>query len=410
MNSKEIDLDDIEGNSFPGIIIWIRGDYVNPRAIKIGIIGGGQLGKMLIQEAKKMDFTVIVLDPSKNSPCKKIADKHIEGDLHDEDKIKELVKKCDVTTFEIENINTEVLSKLEDKGHKIFPSPKILEIIKDKSKQKEFLDKNNIPTSKWERITHIEKTANNLGMPFVQKACCGGYDGRGVQVINGQDDFKNSLKGDSFGEKYVDFKKELAVMVSRNINGDIKSFPVVEMDFNHGENICDTIIAPAKVSKDIEKRAKKLALECIKAFDGIGVFGVEMFLTKNDEILINEIAPRVHNSGHYTIESCTTSQFEQHIRCICGLPLGSTELILPSVVTNILGEENQYGEPYYKGMTEALEIPGVNVHIYGKSEVKPFRKMGHVTVVDKDRERAIKKSNDVKNILKAISKKGANNE
>lgn len=382
---------------------------MNPRDITIGIIGGGQLGKMLIQEAKKMDFTVIVLDPSPNSPCIKMADEYIRADFYDKKSIRKLVEKCDITTFEIENIDTEILYKLEEEGNKIYPSPRVLDIIKDKSKQKEILLKNNIPTSKWERIEDLRETAKNLGLPFVQKACFGGYDGRGVYVIRSEEDFENAIERESFGEEYIDFEKELAVVVSRNIKGEIKCFPVVEMIFDEKENICDEIIAPGNIDEEIAKKAKKLAERCIEVFKGVGVFGIEMFLTKDGEILVNEIAPRVHNSGHYTIESCITSQFEQHIRAVCDIPMGSTELIIPSVVVNILGDENAFGLPYYKGIKDVLEIPGVNIHIYGKNEVKPYRKMGHVTIVDSDIQRAVEKAERVKKVLRATSVEVNNN-
>ncbi len=376
---------------------------MNPKDFKIGIIGGGQLGKMLIQEAKKMDFSVLVLDPSPNAPAFKIADEYIVADFFNQDKIRELVEKCDVTTFEIENIDTEILSVLEQAGNKIYPSPGLLEKIKDKSKQKEMMTNNNIPTSLWERISDLNDTAERLGLPFVQKSCCGGYDGRGVFVIKSKEDFKKALGGKTFGEKFVDFEKELAVIVARNSQGEVKSFPVVEMAFDHNENICDMIIAPATVDKAIKEKAKQLAIRCIELFEGVGVFGIEMFLTKEGDVFINEIAARVHNSGHYTIESCMTSQFEQHIRAICGLPLGATDLIVPSVVINILGKEDQYGHPFYDGMNKALKIPGVNLHIYGKDYIKPYRKMGHVTIVDKDINKAIEKSNKVKETLFALS-------
>lgn len=376
---------------------------MNPRNFKIGIIGGGQLGKMLVQEAKRMDFTVVVLDPELKSPGGQLADEHIVGGLNDSVKIRELVEKCDVTTFEIENINTEILLKLEDEGNTILPSPRVLDVIKDKSKQKEMLVNNNLPTAKWERIKDVKETAKSLGLPFVQKACCGGYDGRGVYIIKNESDFEKALDTESLGEECVNIEKELAVMVARNTERETKSFPVVEMVFNEAENICDMIVAPGKIDKELERRVKELAVKTVEALSGVGVFGVEMFLTKDNEILINEIAPRVHNSGHYTIESCITSQFEQHLRAICGMPLGSAELIIPSVVVNILGEEGHYGNPYYRGLKNVLAIPGVNVHIYGKEHIKPFRKMGHVTVVDKDIEKAIEKAFMVKENLSSIS-------
>lgn len=376
---------------------------MNPRDFKIGIIGGGQLGKMLIREAKQMDLGVIALDPTPNSPGGSMADEQMIGDFYDREKIKELVKKSDVTTFEIEHIDTEILCELEKDGHKIHPSPRILEIIKDKSLQKKMLVENNIPTSQWEMIGDLKETGKTLGFPFIQKSCRGGYDGRGVFLVKGEEDFDNTLKGESFGEKFVDFEKELAVIVARDITGKMKCFPIVEMAFDERANICDMVIAPARVDRSIAEKARDTAIKCIEVLGGVGVFAVEMFLTKENEILVNEIAPRVHNSGHYTIEGCMTSQFQQHIRAICGMPLGETEALIPSVVLNILGEENEKGHPYYKGFKEALEIPGVNIHIYGKDMVKPFRKMGHVTVVDKDIEKAISKATKVKEILKAVS-------
>jgi len=377
---------------------------VNPKNFKIGIIGGGQLGKMLTREAKQMDFKVVALDPTPGSPGGSMADEQIIGDFYDREKIIELVKKCDVTTIEIEHIDTEVLTELEKEGHKIYPSPSILEIIKDKSLQKEMMVGNNIPTSRWEMISDLRETGKKLGFPFIQKSCRGGYDGRGVFLIRNEEDFENALKGESFGEKYIDFKKELAVLVARGIDGKIKCFPLVEMVFDEGANICDTVIAPARIDSNTADKARNMAIKCIEVLGGVGVFAVEMFLTEDDEILVNEIAPRVHNSGHFTIEACMTSQFQQHVRAICGLPLGETEAMIPSVVVNILGEEDEKGTPYYEGFKEALEIPGVNIHIYGKDIVKPYRKMGHVTITDRDIEKAISKSKKVKRILKAIAK------
>ncbi|SHK20356.1 5-(carboxyamino)imidazole ribonucleotide synthase [Paramaledivibacter caminithermalis] len=372
--------------------------------LKIGIIGGGQLGKMIAQEAKKMGLFVTILDPTPNSPASQIADKQIISDFNNEEKIEELVNECDITTFEIEHINTEILKRLGKDGKNIFPTSRVLEIIKDKSRQKEFLNKFNIPTSRWKRVNDNGFIDKDLGFPVVQKACRGGYDGRGVYIIKNKDDIENRLKTESFLEEYIDFEKELAIMVARNRHGEIRCYPLVEMVFDKEENICDMIIAPARVDENIYKEASEIAAKCVRALNGIGVFGVEMFLTKDKKILVNEIAPRVHNSGHYTIEGCVTSQFEQHIRCIAGLPLGSTELIVPTVVMNILGEKNHYGTADYIGVNEALEIPGVSVHIYGKKEIKPYRKMGHVTIVDKQIEKAIEKAYRVKNVLKAISK------
>lgn len=383
---------------------------MNLNDIKVGIIGGGQLGKMLVQEAKKMDFYVCVLTPSLDSPAAKIADEVIAGDLYDEDKISEIVIKCDVTTYEIEHINTDILYRLEEEGYRIYPSPKILKTINNKYVQKEFLRKNNLPTSEFEKITHLKDIALKYGFPFVQKACVGGYDGRGVKVIKSEKDFNNALECDSFAEKYVEFEKELAVIVSRGINKEVKVFPVIEMMFDDDKNICDKIISPGRIERDIAEKAQEIAIKCVELLDGVGVFAIEMFLTKDKRVLINEIAPRVHNSGHHTIESCVTSQFEQHIRAICNLPLGATDLIIPSVMVNILGKEGGYGHPFYEGLQDVMEISGVNVHIYGKKTIKPFRKMGHITVVDNDIEKALLKAMKVDKMLKAISLEGDKHE
>ena len=376
----------------------------HPMNFKIGIIGGGQLGKMLAQEASKFNFTVNILDPTPRCPAYPLVDKQIVAGFYDEDKIRELVLMSDITTFEIEHISTPVLEELWEKGHKIHPSPKVLKIIQDKAKQKQMLDKNNIPTARWGKVTgDLETAVSDFGFPVVQKACRGGYDGRGVCVIRKPQDLSQSLKTDSFLEELIDFEVELAVMVARSLTGDIKCYPVVEMGFDTDANICDSTVAPARVPENIQKSAMEIAISCVEALDGVGIFGVEMFLTKDGNVLVNEIAPRPHNSGHYTIEACATSQFEQHLRAITGLPLGSTELLQPAVMINLLGAEGHQGKPYFKGMEDVLKIPGTTVHIYGKKETKPFRKMGHVTIVDKSLEKALEKANSVRETLKIVS-------
>jgi 5-(carboxyamino)imidazole ribonucleotide synthase len=372
--------------------------------LKIGIIGGGQLGKMLTVEAKKFGFFVTVLDPTPDSPAGQVADRQIVGDLYDGEKIRATVLKSDITTYEIEHINTGVLKELEADGHRIYPSPGLLEIIQDKSAQKEVLIKNRIPTARWKKVEDsLESSVKELGFPVVQKACRGGYDGRGVFIIRDEGDLKDALQGETFLEEFVDFEKELAVMVARSENGDIKCYPVVEMSFDERANICDMVIAPARVSEKIKKEAEEIAVGCVEALDGVGIFGIEMFLAKDGRVLVNEIAPRPHNSGHYTIEACVTSQFEQHIRAITGLPLGSTDLLCPAVMVNILGEEGFEGPPAYTGVPDILSMPGVSLHIYGKKNTKPFRKMGHVTVIDMDLEKAIQKAERVKQTLQVIS-------
>jgi len=371
---------------------------------KIGIIGGGQLGKMLAQEAKKLNLSVTVLDPTPFCPAYSLADNQMVAGFYDEDKIRQLVINSDITTYEIEHISTKILKELQAKGHKIYPSPQVLDIIQDKSKQKQVLDKHGIPTARWSLVKgDIVRAACEFGLPAVQKACRGGYDGRGVFVIQSPEDAENALQCESFLEELIPIEKELAVMVARSINGEINSYPVAEMTFNHKANICDDTIAPARIDESIKKEAENLAVRCVEALDGVGIFGVEMFLTKDNRVLVNEIAPRPHNSGHYTIEACVTSQFEQHLRAIMGLPLGSTELIVPAVMVNLLGAEGYEGKPYFEGISEVMSIPGVSVHIYGKQETKPYRKMGHITIVDKNLNNAIEKAKRVKQTIRVIS-------
>ncbi|ABY91742.1 5-(carboxyamino)imidazole ribonucleotide synthase [Thermoanaerobacter brockii subsp. lactiethylicus] len=372
--------------------------------MKIGIIGGGQLGKMFAQKAKQMGFYVIILDPNPECPATQVADEQIIGDYYNENKLKELVEKSDVTTYEIEHINTAILKELFDKGYKIYPSPYSLEIIQDKLKQKQVLKGANLPVPRFEKVENFEVSFfEKFGFPFIQKATKGGYDGRGVVVIKDKNDLDKMLRVDSLIEEFVDMGKELAVMVARNLQGEIKCYPVVEMVFDESANILDLLIAPARIEKEIEENVKEIAIKAVEALDGIGIFGIEMFLTKDKKILINEIAPRPHNSGHYTIEACVTSQFEQHLRAICGFALGSTELLSPAVMINLLGEKGYRGVPLIEGLEEVLSIEGVSFHFYGKRLTSPYRKMGHVTIVDDNLDSAIEKAKKVKERLKIKS-------
>lgn len=372
--------------------------------LKIGIIGGGQLGKMMAQEARKLGFRILVLDPTPGCPAAGISDAQIVADFYNAEKIKELVEKSDISTYEIEHIDTSVLKELVKNGHIVHPSPEVLETIKDKSKQKQMLNRKNIPTARWKMVERdLYSEVVDFGIPAVQKSCRGGYDGRGVFVIRERQDIPKALKSDSFLEEMVDIEKELAVMVARSAGGEIKCYPVVEMAFDERANICDTVIAPARVDRRIQEEASDMAASCVEALDGVGIFGIEMFLTGDGKILVNEIAPRPHNSGHYTIEACVTSQFEQHLRAIAGFPLGSTELLIPAVMVNILGEDGYEGPPHFEGVEDVLAIPGASIHIYGKKTTKPFRKMGHVTIVDKNMERALEKAETVKRKLKVKS-------
>lgn len=372
----------------------------------IGIIGGGQLGRMITQQAQKLGFDVVILDPTPDSPAGQIATRQIIGDFYDEVKLNQLVESCDITTYDIEHINVEILKYLHDKGHKIYPSPYLLEIIQDKFRQKKILSEKDIPVPNFKKVDKLTLAElEKFNLPIVQKAVKGGYDGRGVFIIRNTDDLNNVLKVDSYLEEYIPFKKELAIMVARSLNGEIKTYPVVEMEFDSRANICDFIIAPARLNKTIQNEATEIAVECIKALEGVGIFGVELFLTNDEKILVNEIAPRPHNSGHYTIEACITSQFEQHIRAITGLPLGSTEQMIPAVMINLLGEEGYAGEPVIYGFEDVLKIKGATFHYYGKKLTKPFRKMGHVTVLDNCIEQAIIKAKKIKEAIKIKSEK-----
>lgn len=367
--------------------------------LKLGIIGGGQLGKIMSQKAKKMGFHVTILDPTFNCPAAQVSDKHIMGGFHDKDKLEQLVQETDVTTFELEHVDTSILKELYDNGHAIHPSPYIIELIQNKYEQKKLLDQKGIPVPAYKNV-QTDDDLSAFGFPVIQKAKMGGYDGKGVQMLKSKADLQKRLDTESFIEELVEIDKELAVIVARNIEGETKCYPVVEMLFDDRTNICDIVMAPAKISKEIEKKSIEISVKSIEALEGVGIFAVELFLTKKGEILVNEIAPRPHNSGHYTVEACATSQFEQIIRAVTNLPLGSTKLISPAVMINLLGEEGYEGEPFIDGIHEALEIPELSFHFYGKTYTKPFRKMGHVTVLDDDIDKALEKAMKAKNILK----------
>ena len=370
---------------------------------RIGIVGGGQLGKMLTQSAKKLGFYVTVIDPTPDSPAGQVADKQIVADYKDSKAIIELSKTSDFITFEIELANDSALYKIMKKGKIVNPSPATLGIIRDKLKQKEFLKKNKIPIAKFVKISSqqdIVNAAKTFGFPLMLKARTDGYDGRGNFLISKIQDVEKGLKKlegrKLYVEKFINFSKELAVMVVRNTKKEIAIYPVVETI--HKDNICDTVIAPAPVSKKQYEKAQRLAKKVVSILKGAGVFGIEMFLKKKDNVLVNEIAPRVHNSGHYTIEGCITSQFEQHIRAITNLPLGSTAMTSKVVVMkNILGRKNGQGMPI--GVEKALKIPGVSLHIYGKKESRPQRKMGHITVVGNSINECLRKVNKARNAL-----------
>ncbi|WP_457755674.1 5-(carboxyamino)imidazole ribonucleotide synthase [Thermodesulfatator indicus] len=372
--------------------------YTYPLA-RLGILGGGQLGKMMAQKAKKMGFYVTVLDPTPEAPAAQVSDKQIIGDFHDAEKIRELVEQSDVTTYDLEHVNTKALKELLKEGHQIYPSPHLLEVIQDKFKQKELLLRLGAPLPKFKKVKTKEELSS-FGFPVVQKACRGGYDGRGVVVLKNPEDMEKALPGETYIEEFVEFEKELAVIVARGVSGELKVYPVGEMVFDERANICDLVMAPARIDNSLAKEAQEIALDLAQKMEIVGILAVEMFLTKDKRVLVNELAPRPHNSGHYTIEACATCQFEQHIRAITSLPLGSTRLLSPAVMINLLGEEGYEGPPVIEGLEEALSISGLSFHFYGKKITRPFRKMGHVTIVDDDLERAIENVEKVKKFLK----------
>lgn len=360
----------------------------------IGIIGGGQLGRMMTPDAKRLGYEVIVVDPTPNSPAYQVGADQIVASLTDETATRELAKRSRFLTFEIEHINTTVLRELRAGGVSINPSPETLDIIKDKLAQKRFLESAGIPTACFAPIQDrldILEVADEFAYPFLLKSRFGGYDGRGNAVIRGKEDVDavlNKFGNQSlYAEKFVPFQKELAIIVARSMSGDIATYPVVETI--HKNNICHTVLAPAPIDKKVSKQAEELGRATMKHLKGAGVFGIEMFLTEKGDVLVNEIAPRVHNSGHYTIKACRTSQFEQHIRAITGLPLGETDMVIAAaVMVNILGQKNSPAR--LQGLDEALKIPNLEVHIYGKAETKLERKMGHLTVGADDLEKAKK--------------------
>jgi len=367
---------------------------------RLGIIGGGQLGKMMAQEAKKMGMYVAVLDPTPSSPAGQIADREITSSFYDEKGLQQLLEVSDVVTYDIEHVNTGFLKARRDK-EKIRPAPEVLEAIQDKLRQREILQSGRLPVPRFAPLFEDTPPAfSTFGFPLVQKARMGGYDGRGVVVLHSENDLPRCLRGSSFLEEYIPIEKELAVLVVQSAQGEQKVYPVVEMIFDERVHVCRFVLAPARIPKDIEVRAQEIALQAVALFGVVGVCAVEMFLTPWGELFVNELAPRPHNSGHFTIEACATSQFEEHLRAILGLPLGSTRLLSPAVMVNLLGEESYSGAPCVEGLREALAMGEVFFHFYGKRETHPFRKMGHVTVLDETLEGALEKALKVKDLLK----------
>lgn len=375
----------------------------------LGILGGGQLGKMLLYETRKFDIKTHVLDPSPEAPCKIACDVFQQGDLMDYNTVYDFGKEVDVLTFEIEGVNVDALEALEAEGKKVYPSAKTLRNIQDKGVQKEFYKKHQIPTSPFRmfedkfQLTEAV-TRKELHFPFVWKSCTGGYDGKGVSIIRDAEDLIPLAEGPCIAEKLIPFKNELAVIVARNPSGKVTTYPVVEMEFHPEANQVEYVICPARIEESVAKKARKVAEVVSNAFEHVGLLAVEMFQTEADEILVNEVAPRPHNSGHYSIEASYTNQFEQHLRAILDLPLGKTDSKVGGIMVNLVGAEGHTGEVVYQNIGTILEMEGVTPHIYGKKQTRPFRKMGHVTIVNKDIAEARKIAEKVKNTIQVISK------
>lgn len=376
---------------------------------KLGILGGGQLGKMLLYNTRKFDIYTSVLDASPLAPSRMACNEFHQGDLMDFEAVYNFGKQVDVLTFEIENVNVDALETLEKEGVKVYPTSHTLRTIQNKAKQKLFYTDHNIPTTAFVRFAYtseITEAINNkaLELPFVWKSAQFGYDGKGVKIVRSIFDLESLPNVECIAEKLIPFKNELAVTVARNPNGDISVYPVVEMEFHPEANQVEYVICPARIDKAITEKAKAVALKVSKAFEHVGLLAVEMFLTQDDEILVNEVAPRPHNSGHQTIETSYTSQFEQHLRAVLNLPLGNPDNKVAGVMVNLVGAEGHKGDVVYKNIETIMQLEGVTPHIYGKRETRPFRKMGHVTIVDKDVSIAREKAEVVKNSIKVISK------
>ena len=370
---------------------------------KLGILGGGQLGRMFIQSAMSYGTPIHILDPNPNCPAANLCDSFTQGSFNDYDTVFDFGSGMDVLTIEIENVNTEALFQLEREGVKVFPQPHIIKLIKDKGVQKQFYKDNNIPTADFELCDSLEEVEQKATFPIVQKMRKGGYDGKGVQILKSPEDLEDAFDVPSLLEKKIDFVKEVSVIVARNEKGEIRSYPTCEQEFNPEANLVEFLFSPAKISQETEKQAQGIAKNIIEKLKMVGLLAVEFFVLEDGSVIVNEMAPRTHNSGHHTMECNYTSQFEQHYRSVMNFPLGSTEIIQPGVMINLLGDKNHTGTPVYKGINEVMKQQGVYVHLYGKTETKPFRKMGHITVVNPDLDKAIANAREVAKSVKVVA-------
>ncbi len=377
---------------------------ISSKNFKLGLLGGGQLGRMLLQAAIDLDIHVKILDPDTEAPCSKIAPEFVCGSFLDFDTVYAFGQDCEVITIEIENVNLDALKKLQAEGKKVFPQPEVLELIQDKRIQKQFYADNAIPTADFVLTDNIEAIKTHLDfLPAFNKLGKGGYDGKGVQQLKTAADLPLAFTAPSLLEKAIDFEKEIAVIVARNEHGEMKTFPTVECVFHPVHNLVEYLFAPAEVSEAIDQEAKRIAIETAAKLGIVGLLAVEMFLTKDGKILVNEVAPRTHNSGHHTIRANHTSQFEQHLRAVLGLPLGNTAAHSKAAMVNLLGEDGYEGDAVYTGMEETLAVSGAYPFLYGKKKTKPFRKMGHITVVDENLDSLKEKVALVKETLKVIA-------
>ena len=375
---------------------------------KLGILGGGQLGKMLLTETRKFDIQTLVLEPSEEAPARYSCNGFYKGSLMDFDTVYQFGQMVDLLTIEIENVNLDALDQLEEEGLPIYPSPKTLRLIQNKGKQKDYYVSNDIPTSPHQRFVDLNDLRNALAkdeleFPFVWKCAQFGYDGNGVKICRSALDLVKLPDVECIAEEMVPFKNELAVIVARSVSGEIKTYPVVEMEFHPEANQVEYVICPARIDEKVAQKATEVALKVSEAFNHVGLLAVEMFQTSDDEILVNEVAPRPHNSGHYSIEASYTSQFENHLRAILNLPLGNTDSKVAGIMVNLVGEEGYSGQVVYENIEKIMAIDGVTPHIYGKRETRPFRKMGHVTIVNENMTEARRIAEEVKNSIRVIS-------
>ena len=371
----------------------------------MGVLGGGQLGKMLLTETHKFDIFTCILDGAINAPCAEICNEFHQGDLMDYETVYRFGKSVDLLTIEIEHVNIDALIQLEKEGLPVYPQPSVLKTIQHKGRQKDFFAQHAIPTAPYQRFEQKNDLIKALKpFPYVWKSAQFGYDGSGVKIVRNATDLSALPDVSCIVEDLIPFKNELAVIVARNLDGAMQTYPVVEMEFHPEANQVEYVICPARIDTSVAERAKDVALQVADAFGHIGLMAVELFQTEDDRILVNEVAPRTHNSGHYSIEASYTNQFEQHIRSILNLPLGNTASKVAGIMVNLVGEEGFSGDVIYEGMETILNMDGVTPHIYGKKQTRPFRKMGHVTVVNESIEEAHHIAEQVKKTIRVISK------